>query len=199
MQADPYAPPAASVDGLTPDEISAGGLRYSTFWRRFAALLIDGLLAAPIFALDYFIGNTQMYYLYTLLPGQLLGLFLYVYMVRKYGGGPGKLLMGLKIVMTDGSPVTLKAALLRYAVMWALGLLTVIAMIMAALALPAESFAGLNYATRSVALQGNMPNWAAPVQWASQLWYLACIVAFFISKQRRVLHDFIAGTVVVYK
>ncbi len=199
MQADPYAPPTASVDGLTPQEVASGGLRYPGFWRRLGALLIDSALVAPLFVLNYFLGTTANALIYLAIVGQIVGLFMGVFMVRKYGGGPGKLLLGLRVVMTDGERVTLTAALLRYAVMWALGLALAIAMIIAAMALPQESFASLGFAQRSAAMAGNMPAWGTPLQWLSNLWYLGWMIAFFVSKQHRVLHDFIAGTVVVYK
>ena len=199
MQADPYAPPTASVDGLTPQEVASGGLRYPTFWRRLGALLIDSLLVAPLFFLNYSFGTTASALIYLAVFGQILGLFMGVVMVRQYGGGPGKLLLGVRVVMTDGSRVTLTAALLRYSVMCALGLALTIGMIIAASALPQDSFASLGFAQRSAAMAGNMPAWATPLQWVSNLWYLGCLIAFFVSKQHRVLHDFIAGTVVVHK
>ncbi|UUZ53159.1 RDD family protein [Massilia sp. H-1] len=83
-------------------------IRYSGFWQRVGAYLIDLLVVAPLGALDFFIGgSSHLYPLYIFIPGQCLGLFLHVWMVRKYGGTPGKLVLGLRISMSDGAAVTL--------------------------------------------------------------------------------------------
>jgi uncharacterized RDD family membrane protein YckC len=196
--ADPYAPPASSLAGPTPAE--QGVIRYSGFWQRAGAYLIDLLIVAPLGALDYLIGgSTHLYPLYIFIPGQCLGLFLHVWMVRKYGGTPGKLVLGLRIAMSDGAPVTLPATLLRYAVMWGLGLCSSIAMIMAAMKITDEAYAGLSYIQRSQELVANAPSWFMAVTVLSQVWVVAALITMLANKQRRSVHDFIAGTAVFRK
>src|SRR3954467_15332661 len=89
MHSDPYAPPASSVAGPTPSDI--GVLRYSGFWQRVGAYLIDLLIVAPLSGIDYLVGaSTHLFPLYMLIPGQCIALFLHVFMVYKYGATPGK-------------------------------------------------------------------------------------------------------------
>lgn len=203
MQIDPYAPPHSSVAGTTPADIAAaqrGDLRYSTFWQRVGAALIDFLIISPMVALDYFLGGSSPYYQwYMLVPNQLVGVSLGILMVWKFGGSPGKLLMGLRIAMLDGSRITLKSTLLRYAIYWSLALLAVIAVSMGATTISAEGYAAMSYIQRSLAITQHAPGWYPIVTVLMQLWVLAGLIAILCNPERRALHDFIAGTVVVLK
>lgn len=198
MSLDPYAPPVSPMNGLTPSDIAGSGLRYSTFWARVGAALIDFIFILPLLAMNYMFGDSQQFYLYSILPTQLIALFYYVFLVTKYGATPGKLVLGLRISMLDGSPVTVKAACLRYAMWWIFGMLSGIGMAMAATTVPAESLA-LDYMQRSVVMATEMPFWASAAGYATQGLGLLSIVVMLFNKQRRTLHDFLAGTVVVSK
>jgi uncharacterized RDD family membrane protein YckC len=201
-QTDPYSPPQASLAGLTPAEQyerDHGILRYAGFWQRVGASLIDILILSPLIPLDYFLGvQSRLYHLYALGPMELLSAFFYVYLVVRYGGTPGKLMLGLRVAQRDGSPVTLKAALLRYAVLWALNLWLSIVTIVAALGMSDAEFKALGYLERSAALDAQAPM-ILTVTWLIFGWMFACLVAMLCNRKRRALHDFIAGTVVVRK
>lgn len=203
MQADPYAAPQSSLGGRTPAELAAiknGELVYSSFWSRVGAYLIDFIIFSPFLALDYFFGGTTRYFqLYIFLPAQLLAIYFYIYLVQKYGGTPGKLLLGLRISMADGSPVTFRAALFRYGVLWILGILMTSATIIAALGMTDASFVSLSYTARAVALSANGPAWMGVVTVLMQVWVFAGLITILANKRRRAVHDFIAGTVVVRK
>ena len=163
MQADPYAPPQSSVAAATIAELKDrenGVLRYSTFWHRVAAYFIDFLCMSPIIGANYFMGAiSALSQIYLLVAGQLAGFVLYVYMVRKFGGTPGKLLLGMRIAMLDGSPVTLKATWLRYSVGWLLSLVIAYATAVATFAIPADKLASLGFTERSVAIAAAAPAW----------------------------------------
>lgn len=194
---DPYAPPSS---GFKNQPASSGDLVYSGFWQRVGAYLIDFLIMAPLASLDYFLGGeVRLLQLYILVPSQLLGLFMFIYMVHKYGGSPGKLVMGLRIAMADGSPVTMKAALLRYGVVWALGLLMALATIVAVMSTPDNSHLSLGYMARSQALMAHMPSWHMPLLVLSQVWVWGSLITILCNRKRRAIHDFIAGTVVLRK
>ncbi len=201
-QTDPYSPPQASLGGLTPSEQhdrDHGVLRYSTFWQRVGATLIDTLIMLPLILLEFFFdGQSRMYYLYEFVPMQLFTLFFSVWLVAKYGGTPGKLLLGLRVANLDGSAVSLKTATLRYSVWLVLGIALSIMMIVAALGMTDEAYMALGYMERSEAFDARMP-WIEPLTWLMVIWPVACIVTMLTNEKRRTLHDFIAATVVVRK
>src|SRR5262249_23122483 len=107
-------------------------MTYAGFWQRFGAFWMDFVILLPLMATAYVGDNhSRFFQIYWFLPGLLFGLWYHVYLVMRYGGTPGKLILNMRIAMTDGSPVTPKAAFLRYAVLLALAELTAIALVMA--------------------------------------------------------------------
>ena len=198
MSLDPYAPPLSPMNGQTPADMANTGLRYSTFWGRVGAGLIDLIFISPLLIMNFMMGDSQAFYLYSVVLTQLVTLFFYVYLVTKFGATPGKLALGLRISMLDGSPVTVQAACLRYGMWWILGLLSGIGMVIAASAVPADSLV-TGYLERTNVLAAELPFWGAWASYATQALGLASLVVMLISKERRTLHDFLAGTVVVRK
>lgn len=198
MSLDPYVPPVAPMNGPTPADMAATSLRYSTFWRRVGAGLLDFLLISPLLFMHFVVGDSRQFYLYSVIPTQLVTLFYYGYLVTRYGATPGKLLVGLRITMLDGSPVTAKAACLRYSMWWILALVSSVGNAMAAMATSPEAMAG-GYMARSLALTANIPSWGLVASYTSQALAIASIIVMLVNKQRRTLHDFLAGTVVVRK
>jgi uncharacterized RDD family membrane protein YckC len=198
MHADPYAPPASSVAGPTPAEI--GVLRYSGFWQRVGAYLIDLLIVTPVTGLDYLFGaSTHLFPLYMIIPSQCLALLLHVFMVYKYGATPGKMALGLRVAMADGRQVTLTATLLRYLPLWLIGIASAIALGSAALKTSDATWSTFSYMQRSQELLANVPGWFMAVTVLSQVWLLAVVITMLANRQRRSVHDFIAGTAVLRK
>ncbi|WP_426105407.1 RDD family protein [Massilia sp. TSP1-1-2] len=200
-QTDPYSPPQSSLGGLTPSEQYAkdSGQRYSRFWDRVGAALIDFLIALPLMGLNFFFGGeTRLFQLYLLVPVQILTLTMHVYMVVKHGGSPGKMLVGLRIAKLDGSPATLKEAALRYSVLWVFGLASAAMTLSAAMGMSEADYAALSYTERSVALSEQSPYifWVGALM---QVWVWGNLITVLANDKRRALHDFLAGTVVLRK
>ncbi len=59
-------------------------------------------------------------YLFTLIPTLLILLWYNIGLVSRFGGTPGKLIVGIKVIRLDEQPVTLKEAFLRYSVLLAI-------------------------------------------------------------------------------
>ncbi len=198
---DPYAPPRSSLGGTTLAEQhdrDNGVLRYASVWQRLGAALIDVIVFVPFLGIDYFSGESRFYELYVFVPEQVFSVFIYIYMAVKYGGSPGKLAMGLRIVKVDGSAVTLKAALLRYSVPWCLATLISALTIGAALGMTDETYRALDYFARSDAMDARSPH-ILTVTYLLLAWYVASLVYMFVDNKRRALHDLVAGTVIVLK
>jgi uncharacterized RDD family membrane protein YckC len=201
MNTDPYAPPASSLGGPTPAQVLArenGIFVYASFWHRMAAGLVDSVIMAPLFVIDaVFGGSSQLFPLYMLITTQVL-IAAYIYMIVKFGGTPGKLMLGMRIAMVDGAPVTLKAALLRNCVIWALGLLSSAMVVRAAFAMTPEAYVDLDYFERSAAMSESTQS-ILIISILMQVWLVTSAIAFFISKKNRALHDLMAGTIVIRK
>jgi uncharacterized RDD family membrane protein YckC len=172
---------------------------YAGFWPRFAALLLDFLFYSPVLALVWWGGeHSRLFALYFFLPELALGFLYEVYLVRRFGGTPGKRVMKVLIRKVDGSPVGYREALLRYLPQWVLGTAGSFAMVVAVLHLTdGEYFAADSFAERTKLVTGSQPAWAGPVTLASNIWMWSEFVIMMTNRKRRALHDFVAGTVVV--
>lgn len=196
MQAtDPYAPPESHFPEKT---LPAGQLAYAGFWRRFGAYWIDAVVLAPLSVVSYFMGEqSRMFMAYFLLPSLILTLLFHVYLVVRYGGTPGKLLLKTRIAMVDGAPVTYKAALLRHLPLMVLSALLGICMVMATMQMTDQEYFSVGYMERSFKLVGAMPSWFWIVNVSLNVWVWGEFVTMLTNKKRRAIHDFLAGTVVL--
>ena len=173
---------------------------YGGFWRRFAAFWLDFLIFVPLLVLVFWGSERyRLFSVYYLVPGIVLGLFYSVYLVRRYGGTPGKLLMRLRIRKVSGEPVGYREALLRFAPEFLFGMLVSFAFILSALQMTDAQYHALSYVERSKSLAELAPGWLKPVQILQQVWVWGEFIVLLTNRKRRALHDFIAGTVVIRK
>jgi uncharacterized RDD family membrane protein YckC len=174
-------------------------LRYAGFWPRLASLLLDVIILSPISVLTYWgYDNFRLFKLYYFLPGLLLGLFYCIYLVRRYGGTPGKLIMGIRIRKLDGSPVGYKEAILRYFPDAVFGVFLSLALIYSLLHMTDFEYLTLTRAARFKRIAELAPSWYKPLHWLSLAWGWGELIVLLTNSKRRALHDFIAGTVVVH-
>ena len=173
-------------------------MEYAGFWKRFGSYWLDMLIMAPIIAISFW-GNEQsrLFHLYYLIPGLLFGLWFHVYLVKRYGGTPGKLLLKIKITKLDGTDVGYREAALRYSVLFVLSIFSAIPMILAAQGMSDAEYFSMGWQERSLALMERTPSWYNLVSIAMNVWIWSEFIVMLTNKKRRAIHDFIAGTVVI--
>lgn len=172
---------------------------YAGFWRRFAALWLDFLILSPTLALAWWgPEHFRLFNLYYLVPGLALSIFYSVYLVRRFGGTPGKRLMKVRITKVDGSPVGYREAFLRYLPEFLMSIALAIAAIIGELRLTdAEYFGATSFMERQKLVEAAGPAWYGSMMLAMNIWIWGEFVVMMTNRKRRALHDFIAGTVVV--
>jgi uncharacterized RDD family membrane protein YckC len=174
-------------------------MTYAGFWRRIGAHLIDLIVMLPLMAIAYFGGEkSRLFDLYWFFPSLFIGFGFHVYLVTRYGGTPGKLLLNMRISMLDGSPVTFKAASLRYSVLFILTFFSSLALLLSVMNMTNEIYFSLAYLQRAQKIVEMAPPWYSVVNILLQVWVCSEFVSMLFNKQRRAIHDFIAGTVVIY-
>ena len=141
MSPPPYTTPAERYgleENFINDQAEVESMTYAGFWPRFGAYLIDGIVAGIIFKISmtvtmlpmtyylsqgYMSDNSQLEAIPPSLPMALfLGISLsvalqglyYIIMWGYRGATLGKMALKIKIVSTDGSPISYGAAFLRY-------------------------------------------------------------------------------------
>jgi uncharacterized RDD family membrane protein YckC len=201
QQENPYKPSPASVKEGNPTALSsgpAGEFVYAGFWRRFGTYWIDAAIFLPLTGITYFLGEkTRLFFAYWFIPGLLIGLFFHVYLVKRYGGTPGKLILKTRIALTNGDPVSTKAALLRYSVLFLLSAFSSWALVTGALAMTDEHYFSLSYLAKMEAIVSRAPPWYNVVVVLTQIWVWSEFISMLLNKRRRAVHDYMAGTVVV--
>ena len=119
--------------------------------------------------------------------------------MRRFGGTPGKLIVGIRIRKLDGGPVGYREAFLRYLPDFVFTLLTSVALILPLLRMTDGEYQSLAFLERNMRIAKLAPSWYRPLQIAQQVWVWGEFVVLLTNSKRRALHDFIAGTVVVHR
>jgi uncharacterized RDD family membrane protein YckC len=170
--------------------------QYGGFWRRFAALWLDFLVLSPVaLVLVWLDAQTRYAQAYFLLPSLILGVFYHVYLVQRFGGTPGKLIMRLNITRLNGLPVGHREALLRYFPELVLSAWIGIGTAYASFHMT-DADQALSFMDRARRRASLVPGFGA-IQVLNTIWVWSEFLVLLTNRKRRALHDFLAGTVVI--
>jgi uncharacterized RDD family membrane protein YckC len=201
MGAESNGPSVASCHNTTgsTDGARARELIYAGFWRRLAAHAIDLAIFVPYALLArQFIYSSRTGYLVNVLIGTVIAIVFEVYLVKRYGGTPGKLLMRMRIAKLDGSPVGYREAGIRYSVLFVISMLSSAGLLISLFHMSEPEYAAFSSNRERVrSLEAGAPALYQPVQIAGSIWLYSEFLVLLTNKKRRALHDFMAGTVVI--
>lgn len=171
---------------------------YAGFWTRFTASLLDIIILLPYFLLLQYLNslNINAYY-FTFIPSLVFQFWFSTYLVKKYGGTPGKLFMGIKIVKMDGNEITWREAILRDFVSIILMLFSSLITIYALSDADIKQFESLTWLKKTPYLTNLNPSLYKFYYWTINFWTLSELVVLLLNQRKRALHDFIANTVIV--
>jgi uncharacterized RDD family membrane protein YckC len=178
--------------------MSTEPIRYGGFWRRLGALLLDVLIQLPITAV-FLWGRTQsrLFSVYAWAPLMIFAVFYNVYLVRRYGGTPGKLIAGVRIRKVDGSVIGYAEAVLRFLPEFLISLFSNIALLAPLFDMTDSAYLSLSFLEREQRLVQLASWWYRPASITGQIWMWSEFIVLLTNRKRRALHDFIAGTIVV--
>jgi len=178
--------------------MNTDNLRYAGFFSRAAAMVVDGAILLPLTVLFIWADlQSRLFEFYFFVPGVVIDLLFSVYLVKRFGGTPGKLLLGMRIRKVNGDPVGYREAVLRYAPDFILGLLASAALLMASFHMTDSEYLALPYIERLQRLIALAPAWYFLVRNMQNVWSWGELLVLLTNRKKRALHDFIAGTVVV--
>ncbi len=175
-------------------------LRYAGFWPRLGAHFLDFIFLSP-FIIFLLWGNShyRLFPLYNLIPSALFGLFFSVYLVRHFGGTPGKLILGIRIRKLEGEPVGYREAFLRYCPEFLFSLILSIVLVFPLFQMTDAEYSSLTYSQKAKRVYELAPKCYTPINNLYAIWVWGEFVILLTNKRKRALHDFIAGTVVVHE
>jgi uncharacterized RDD family membrane protein YckC len=161
--------------------------RYQTFWPRFAAAIIDGLVLLPVSILLGFVYKSGLpVVVYAALILDYVVFFAYSISLHGYYGQTiGKWVMKVQVVNIDETRLTMRQAFLRDSIGISLALVYLLFAIN-------PVFSGVSPDSRD--FKAHIPSVILNV---GLLVLILELVTMLTNAKRRSLHDFIAGSVVV--
>ena len=170
---------------------------YSGFWSRLGANLLDFLIFLPFLLLLMFINRIHLYvYFITLIPNLLFIFWYHIYLPKRYGGTPGKLIVGIKIVKMNSSPIGWKESILRHCVYFIFSIISIGMTAMAILLADIEIYESLTRIEKSAYLSSLSPGQNV-ITILTHIWVWSEVIVLLFNKRKRAIHDFIAGTVII--
>jgi uncharacterized RDD family membrane protein YckC len=134
--------------------------------------------------------------LVVLLPMAVLFLAYTIYCHGRFGQTIGKRVMNIRVVRTNGQRIGWWEAWLRSSFDVLFATLGILASFVALTAVSDADYYGVGFLQRTQNLHALQPWWLGWTEIASEVWVWSEVVVMLFNRQRRALHDFIAGTVV---
>lgn len=162
--------------------------RYHTFWNRFFALIIDGLVLKPLDWLDSSIVNSAASSESIMLWGVFYSLavvFYYIVMHANFGKTIGKMITGITVLdVSEKRTVSFYQACLR----------DIVPIILIPISI--HIYYQIAYFGATLESLSDEP-WFALLGFGLIAWGLLEIVSMLLNDKRRAVHDLLAGSVVV--
>lgn len=177
------------------------GLVYAETPRRALAILIDAvLIIVPSFVLQNYLVRSPriLYAIYQVISFAGIQI-LYIYFLAKFGATPGKMAAGICVIKTNMTPIGFKEAVIRSSVTIGFGILVSAGTIATLYRASYAEFQSLGLAQGSQYLMRYYPIWHEVLLGLQQHWLWSELVVMMFNPQRRAIHDYMAGTIVVVK
>jgi uncharacterized RDD family membrane protein YckC len=170
---------------------------YGGFWIRLGAFCIDMLIALPLVGLHLWMdGLSKTTYCVITALNVVASVFVSIYCVKKWGGSPGKLALGLKIVLENGDDVDWAGVFWRVSIIYVHYFVSTAVTLLSVGQIADDVFASFNHTERTHAISAVYPKLSLQLLILGNLWILESFV-LLMNEKRRALHDFMAGTVVI--
>jgi uncharacterized RDD family membrane protein YckC len=161
---------------------------------------LDVLFFLPLTLLVVWLSSRfRLFHAFYFVPSICISAIYSIYLVKRFGGTPGKIIAGLRIAKLDGSAIGYHEAILRFLPEFALTMIMSVGLILATFQMGDEEYRSLVFIERSQRMVALAPSWLHPIQIIQNVWIWGEFIVLLTNKRRRALHDFIAGTVVVLR
>jgi uncharacterized RDD family membrane protein YckC len=173
-------------------------MRYAGFWRRLGAAIVDWLVLIPIPLLSLWaLASSRTVTLIMLLPLSVSSIAYHVVLHARFGQTLGKMATGVRVLRLSGEPIAWREAWLRSSVDIVFGVIGIVSY-----TITMTRFSDLAWSTtwteKAKLLTLLQPVWARWTGYMAQAWIWSEVVTMLLNRQKRALHDYLAGTVVVH-
>ncbi|HUI91384.1 MAG TPA: RDD family protein [Chitinivibrionales bacterium] len=174
-------------------------ITYIGFWRRVVAMIVDGVVLLPVILFNFPLIKFNFNHK-TVVPAIItaaLIYFFYIFFLTKFGGTPGKLFLGYRIVYKNGGYLSVQSALIRYLPYFLSSVATVLKQMYAFHHIPdGIVYTGINESSKMITTYAGPMNFID--SFSSFLIFVDCLV-IACNKKKRAVHDFLADSYVVDK
>ena len=188
----PATPEMSSVDITSHFE-------YVGFWQRVLVALLDTLMLSPL-ALTGIWTNVWSFRLrapwLSVVPALTISL-LTLFLVMRFGGTPGKLILKMRIVDRNGAYLRLRPALLRDFVNWLSIGASLLLLLHVMSVMPPNNIPGTM--TQIGEALNQYGGWRSRADTGIALLGVADVLFVSCNRRKRAIHDFLAGSFVITK
>ncbi len=184
-------------------EIDIIGTELASFWRRLTAGFLDSILIFLISTLVFVLSaKSRLFAMYLLLPWAIFLVWCRFYLLKRFGGTPGKLATGIRVRKLDDSVIDAKAAFLRSVVELTLSLVLYSTFALMMLQLNDAKFTelsrtvGLGLLTKQ-SLDQLLPPWYDGLNLLLSVWLWSEYIVLLTNKKHQSFQDLMASTIVV--
>lgn len=171
---------------------------YGGFWLRLGSILLDFLILVPLLALMHYIHSLDKnFQIVTHIFFLVFGIWYGIYLPKKYGGTPGKLILGMKILKINGEDIDWREAILRNSISTIMSFLGTLVLIYCVLKANNDVYLSKTWMQKGLYLTTFAPTIFKIQGWANNIWIYSELLILLLNKRKRALHDYIAGTVIV--
>jgi uncharacterized RDD family membrane protein YckC len=161
-------------------------------------MLIDFLVLAPVLVVHRWADSVSKSAAMALLvPLTYVYVGYSIYYHGRFGQTLGKLFMGIRIVNRNGEAIGWTKAWLRSSLDVLFTALSVVAQFMALAAIADHDYYNVGWMQRYQNLYALRPAWLSWTDTIIEIWSWSEVIVMLFNRERRALHDFIAGTVVI--
>lgn len=171
---------------------------YGGFWLRVKAGIIDFMLFVPLLAFIHYLNSlgVETSCLASIII-LIFGLVYSIYLPKKYGGTPGKLLVGLKIVKTNGESIAWKESILRFAINIPPYLFGTFITLKSLQQVDPQIYLQQTWVQKGIYLQKQNKSLYSINLFLNNFLIAIEFVTLLTNKRKRAIHDYIAKTLVV--
>ncbi|MFX0141017.1 MAG: RDD family protein [Candidatus Hodarchaeota archaeon] len=173
-------------------------INYANFLERSSALFIDfTIILLPSFIFRFFQPFHVTAGIFFIIMDSFIGIIYVIYMHGRYGQTVGKKILSIKIFNTNNNEIIWKEAILRSIVDLIICLLFIILYVITVLRLSADEAFNLKEIYELSNIQFN--NLLDGLNIVFFIWVISEVITMLFNKRRRAVHDFIAGTIVLFQ
>jgi uncharacterized RDD family membrane protein YckC len=173
---------------------------YGNFGYRFAALLLDGIILAPMTIGFLFYNSLNLNNVYFgILVSNVINIFYHIYIPTRFGATPGKLALGLHILKMNGDAINFSDAFRRYLPNLLLGLIAIINTLFAVSKADAKVYNDLSWMKQSEYLQSLNSNMFSIQMICINAFFFTSFIIFMLNERKRSISDLSGDTAVVKK